>query len=190
MKDRIKNLLASGMKPVDVCSVVGCSPAYVSQLLKDEDFKKSVEDHMIAQQSEKTEEEHLDTKYQTVEQKLLISIEQGIADADFKEKLRALEVVAKRQNERSKIKMPAPALPHGGGTSVNLHITQIALPAHAHQNAPVVTLNEKNEIIAIDNKPLAPMSSTGVKGAFEKIMAIRKEQAIQVAAQNAALSEV
>lgn len=176
MKDRIKKLLATGMKPVDIASVVGCSPSYISQLLADEDFKKEVAALMVSSQEEKDEDQHLDTRYQNLEHKLVTSLEQDLPNADFKEKLRALEVVAKRQNERRIQKAPTIASP----THQSIHITNIGLPAHALMAPrPVVELNQKNEIISIDGQPLAPMSSTGVKNIFNQIQAA-KEAAVKV----------
>lgn len=167
MKERIKKLLASGMKGSEIASVVGCSPGYVSQLLSDPEFKASVEAEMVAAATENTEEEHLDRRYQTTEHRILNHIQDAIAGAELPALTRALEVIGKRQSERRREQLPAVASPTSG---VNIHITQIALPSHAVAlPAPIVSTNEKNEIIAIDSRPLAPMSSDGVKNIFAQI---------------------
>lgn len=172
MKERIKNLLAGGMKQVDVASVVGCTPAYVAQLLKDEEFKQEVQELAIANAQQATEEEHIDRRYVNLEHKVLTAIESEIGNAEFPHLLRALETVTKRQSERRREKMPAAQNP----SNVQIHVTNIALPLHALQApTPVVQVNQQNEIIAIDNKPLAPMSADGVKNIFAQ-MKERKEQ--------------
>lgn len=178
MKERIRNLLASGMKPADVASTVGCSPGYVSQLWKDEEFKKSVEALAVADAGEKSEEEHLDKRYQNLEHKIINNIESELGNAELPALTRALEVVAKRQNERRKEKLPVTPTTQ---QIANIHVTNISLPAHAlARPAPIVQVNEQNEIIAIDNKPLSPMSSDGVKNIFQQI---RERNAATKAAQ-------
>lgn len=188
MKDRIKNLLAQGVKAVDIATIVGCSPSYVSQLLNDASFKEEVQNIAIANAAEKSEDEHLDTRYQNLEHKLISNIETEMGNAEFPQLVRALEVIGKRNGEKARAKLPAPA---NNGTGVNIHITQIALPAHALQlPAPVIQLNEKNEIIAIDAKPLAPMSSDGVKNIFAQIKERKEQQLAAITAQNKAVVEI
>lgn len=173
MKDRIKRLLASGLKASEVASIVGCSPAYVSQLLKDEDFRKSVEELMLSSQEEQAEEVHIAKRYEKVEHKILNKMEEAIEGAELPQLTRALEVIGKRRDEAMRPKgitlMNPMGIGHVNG-NVNVHVTQIALPSHELKRlAPQVQKNESNEIIAINNKPLAPMSSTGVKNIFEQM---------------------
>jgi len=171
MKERIRNLLASGIKPAEISSIVGCSPSYISQLLKDEDFKKEVEALIIQNAQEKTEEEHLDTRYQNLEHKILTNIENSLPEAELPHLTRALEVIAKRQIERTKIKNPIPTAP-----LVNITVAQIALPQHVLEAPkPAIAVNEKNEIIAIDAKSLAPMSSEGVRNIFKQLQEKKNE---------------
>jgi hypothetical protein len=54
------------------------------------------------------EEVHLDIRYQNLEHKILNNIEQSLAGSELPQLTRALEVVAKRQIERSKVKNPVP----------------------------------------------------------------------------------
>lgn len=172
MKDRIKKLLIAGYKASDIASIVGCSPSYVSQLLHDGEFKAEVEAAMLAQQADDDEEVHLENRYQKIKHKILNNIEQSLPNAELPQLVRALEVVDKVEDNTKRRKLPAPVSPTNIGS---IHITQIALPAHALEAPkPVVTVNEKNEIIAIDARPLAPMSSDGVKNIFSQIMEKRK----------------
>lgn len=180
MKDRIRNLLASGMKPVDVASTVGCTPGYIAQLCKDEEFKKSVEALMIQEQAQNTEEEHLDKRYQNLEHKIINNIESELGNAELPQLVKALEVVGKRQSDRRKEKLPVPA----ASINTNIHITQIALPAHALQpQIPVIHTNDKNEIVAIGNKPLAPMSSDGVRNIFKQLRDNKDAEQKRIAAE-------
>lgn len=176
MKERIRRLLASGLKASEVASIVGCTPAYVSQLLKDTEFHKLVEADMLEAQEKNDEEVHLDTRYHNTEHRILTYIEKELPNAELPQLVRALEAVGKRQSERRKEKHPvAPAAVPG----VNIYVTQLALPAHAiAAPAPVVSVNEKNEIIAIDAKPLAPMSADGVKNIFQQMQVQKRVGAL------------
>lgn len=188
MKDRIKNLLAGGMKAVDVASTVGCTPAYISQLWANEEFRKEVEALATANAQEKTEDEHLDTRYVNLEHKLLTNIEKEADNAEFPQLVRALETIAKRSEARARAKVPAIA---ANNNTTNIHITQIALPAHAMQlPAPVVQTNELNEIVAIDNRPLAPMSSTGVKNIFAQMKERIAQKALEARQQSNIVAEI
>ena len=173
MKDRILKLLIAGYKSSDIAGIVGCSPAYVTQLIKDPEFYKAVEAGRIQNAQEEDEEKHLDNRYQRVKHKILNNIEESLVSAEFPQLVRALEVVDKIEDNAKRRKMPAPT---SGVINGNIHITNIQLPAHAlAAPAPAVLVNEKNEIIAIDNKPLAPMSSDGVKNIFKQIMEAKKK---------------
>lgn len=164
MRERIKNLLIGGMRASEIASVVGCSPSYVSQLVKDPEFRKAVEDGTMAAASERKEEEHLDIRYQNTEHKLITAMENTMVDASLGEITRALEVVARRREAKRAVAIPA-------SNGVTIHnVVSLMLPSHAVQNhSPVVSLNGNKEIIAIDAQPLAPMSSTGVKNLFEQL---------------------
>ena len=191
MKERIKNLLANGLKATEVATIVGCTPAYISQLWGDKEFRTSVEAIKIEQTKEKTEEDHLDTRYQNLEHKIINNIEGELGNAELPQLVRALEVVGKRQSERRKEKNPALANPTPAIGIGSIHITNIALPAHALMAPkPVVEVNEKNEIIAIDAKPLAPMSSDGVKNIFTQIKERKQQAAVLQQAQILAMQEI
>lgn len=177
MKDRIKALLIGGLKASEVASVVGCTPAYISQLLAEEDFKKEVEAGRILEAKEKTEEQHIEQRYQNLEHKLISAISEDLPNAEFGQKLRALDTVGRRLDERRKIRLPmVNPLPHAP-SSTTYAIINIGLPAHAIPTpAPIVEMNEQREIVAIDNQALAPLSSTGVKSIFEQMLERKKLQ--------------
>lgn len=163
MKTRIMKYLADGVKPVDISTIVGCTPAYVSQLLKDEDFKAELEEYMQTHSSAPdAEDTRLTTRYVNIEHKLLSAMEGAMADAKLGEITRALEVVAKRQIDVKTLNKPV--VPTTQVTMVSL-----TLPASSKIAAPKVIMNEAQEVIAIGNNVLAPMSSEGVKSMFQQI---------------------
>lgn len=174
MKDRILKLLIAGYKQSDICGIVGCTPAYVSQLMADEEFREKVKAGLVEAAAENDEEVHLENRYQKLKHKILNNIEDSLPNAELPQLVRALEVVDKVEDNVKRRKMPAPST--GNVINGNVHITQIAMPAHALAlPAPVVQVNELNEIVAIDNRPLAPMSSEGVKNIFNQIAANRAQ---------------
>lgn len=184
MKDRIKKLLANGLKASEVAAIVGCSPSYIAQLLKDENFKKEVEILLMENQTANSENEHFAKRYERVEHKILNRMEDALETAELPQLTRALEVIGKRRDEALRPSHLVPANPLGVGqinNQTNIHITQIALPAHAVPKAiPTIQRNEQNEIIAINNKALAPMSSAGVKNIFNQMNPAPKDNSLLV----------
>lgn len=179
MKDRILKLLINGLSSSEVASVVGCSQSYVVQLLKDEDFKLKVQQGKLAEQTEKSEEEHIDTRYQTLEHKILNSISDGLDEATLGEKVRALETIHKRAETKHRLKNPAPQNP-----ALQVNVISLQLPNHAVARvSPVIEMNTQAEIVAIDNQPLAPMSADGVKNLFAQITAAKAPAVPTTAAQ-------
>lgn len=172
MRERIMKLLIGGLKASEIISIVGCTPAYISQLLSDPDFRQEVEAGMMLAATEKKEEDHIDTRYQNTEHKLLTAMEASLVsgEASLGEISRALEVVGKRREAKRIALQPASNV-----SPTQINIISLTLPTHAIPNhRPVVELNNQQEIIAIDAKPLAPMSSNGVKNLFEKMAAAKQ----------------
>jgi hypothetical protein len=176
LRDRIKNLIISGLKPSEITSIVGCSPSYISQLLADSEFKAAVQEGIIANAEKNTEAEHLDNRYETIEHRLLSSIEDKIPEASMGEVVKALETINKRKDDQYKRKNPVTP-----GPAIQLNVVSLALPAQALRtiSQPTVQLNGQNEIVAIEGRHLAPMSSDGVKNLFAQI----KEQEQKVIAE-------
>jgi len=155
--------LADGVKPKDISTIVGCTPAYVSQLLADEDFKASLVE-LIATSSAApdAEDNKLTTKYVTMEHKLLGAMEAAMGDAKLGEITRALEVIAKRQTDVRAINKPVPA-------ATNVQIISLTLPASSQFAQPKVIMNAAQEVVAIGQDALAPMSSEGVRSMFQQL---------------------
>ena len=161
MKERIKEYLADGIKPAQVCTLVGCSSAYISQLLSNADFKAEVEAAML--HNTKPQDEILSSRYTSVEASILSAMQSQVDGADLPQLSKALDSITRAQESKAKIRNPALA----GGAIVQ-QVVQINLPMHALP-APQAQLNDKGEVIAIDNKLLAPMSANGVKNLFNQI---------------------
>jgi len=162
MKDKILNYLANGLTASQVATLVGCSPAYISQLLSDPEFKASLKARIL--DNPVTPDDKLDDKYTAAEHSLISAVVEAIPGAELPAISRALETVAKIRHDRYMRKNPALMKP-----TVNMQFVQLTMPTHILQHAPVISMNEKSEIIAIDNQPMAPLSSDGVRNLFEAI---------------------
>lgn len=163
MKERILAYLIDGIKASQISSIVGCSPSYISQLLADENFKKAVEEGR--KENNKPADEILETKYESLEHTVVNRIQEELSGAELPALTRALDSIVRARDARHLRKHPQE---RAAGVQVN--VVSLTLPAHAMASrAPSVVLNEQREIVAIDNKPLAPMSSEGVKGLFAAI---------------------
>lgn len=160
MKDRIKAYLANGLKPSEIATILGVSPAYISQLLKDPDFKASVEAAMLDNAA--PADERLDVKYESLEHTILSQMQSQVVGAELPHLTRALEAVTKARELKSKAKNPATP------TTLVQQVVNISVPAHVLQ-VPQLQLNEKSEVIAIDDRPMASMTSDGVKNLFKSI---------------------
>lgn len=171
MKDRILSYLGQGLKPADVASIVGCSPSYISQLLTDPDFKAQALALRTDATRETSEDKILTNKYLAIEHKLLAAMEGQMAFAELPAITRALEVVANRQEKRM-ARIHAPTIAQQA-TQVVVNLT---LPSHA---VPEYQINAQREVVAIDSKPIAPLSAVGVVNLFNQ----------HKAAQQAALTQ-
>lgn len=172
MKQRIKDYLADGIKPSVIASIVGCSPSYISQLLKDEDFMRDVREAVAT--NTKPPDEKLESKYEGLEHEIISQIHSQIGAADLKDLSRTLEVVVKARDIRYNRKNPSLPTP-----TIGVQVVNVTLPSHLLSYNPVVELNAQNEIIAIDDKRLAPMSAESVKNLFK----VRKQAQGLITAQ-------
>jgi len=165
-KERAATYLGNGVKPGEVARIMGCSPGYLSQLINgDEEFQLLVKKHQTALDGdEAAEEKSIHLKYVGLEHRLIDAIGDSIANAELRDQIVALKVVADRQDKVATRKMPRTEPGGGNGMSVTV---QLMLPQHAIPQQPVVVLNSKSEVVSIDDKPMAPMSSDGVAKMFK-----------------------
>jgi hypothetical protein len=163
LKDRIAYYLASGLKPADVAEITGASAGYVSQLLKDEAFKDSVQNKMVDEPV--PEQDALTAKYSSLEHRIVNEMHSAVVGAELPHLTRALEAVARSTDMREKRKNPL-LQPQ---TLQNIQVISVTLPQHALAAPQPLTLNEQSEVIAIGDKALAPMSSSGVRALFSAL---------------------
>lgn len=161
MKDRIQAYMGDGLTAAQTATILGCSPAYISQLLKNEDFKAAVNARLASNQ--KPAEELLDTRYESLEHSIVKEMSVAVVGAELPHLTRALEAVSKARDLKQKQKHPM----HGLASQV-VNIVSLSLPQHALAS-PVIEVSAKGEVLAIDNQVLAPMSSKGVEAMFTKI---------------------
>ena len=72
--ERITTLLASGLKPSNVASIVGCSPARISQLSADPHFQNLLAAKVAEAEESDVEEKTITAKYIAAEHILLNQI--------------------------------------------------------------------------------------------------------------------
>lgn len=177
-KERAASYLASGCSVGQVASIMGCSPGYIVQLQREDDFKLLVEKARAQNDgSLEAEQESIQSKYTGLEHQLIKAMADALPNAELPAITRALEVVATRQEKAAVRRLPA-GHPANGRTGNGVQVTvQLMLPGHAIPAQPVIEYNAKNEVVAIDNKPMAPMSSSGVERMFkERKLAIVQEK--------------
>jgi len=161
MEEKILNYLANGLAASQVATLVGCSPGYISQLMNREDFKLNLKRRLIDNPA--TVDEKLEDKYSAVEHALVNAVQDAIPGAELPAISRALETVAKIRHNRYLQKHPSLLQ-----NSVQVNVVQLTMPNFIRQ-APAVQLNEKAEIIAINNEPMASLSADGVRNLFEAV---------------------
>lgn len=186
-KERAASYLASGCSQGQVASIMGCSPGYIVSLLKEEGFQKLVEQKKGENDgSEEKEVESIQQKYTGLEHQLIKAMGDALANAELPAITRALEVVATRQEKAAIRRLPA-GHPANGQRVGNTVVVQLMLPGHAIPQQPVVEYNNKNEVVAIDGKSMAPMGSNAVEKLFKSR---RAEEAVVKLTEKKSLEEV
>ena len=161
--ERIASLLAQDLKPSQVASIVGVTPARISQLLKESiPLQEMLAVKQAEQDKEDIEEVALGAKYHAAEHALLDQVLSMAPMAELRDVTQALRVVAERQDKVKARKNPLP-VQNTNGTVYNT-IVQLSIPTHA---LPEVILNKEREVIAVDNNNLAPMTSEAVTNLFQ-----------------------
>lgn len=163
-QETIARYLAQGLKPSQVASLVGVTPAYISQLAKQPDFMSEVETRREAQTGAESEtEERINSKYLALEDKLLDKINEAAEFAESRDLSRFLEVVTNRHDKRLARQRPA--------QTQTVNVVAISLPAHAAPAPLAYQLNDQSQITAIGNRLMAPLSAEGVRNLFTQMAA-------------------
>ncbi len=170
-QEAIAKYLAQGLKPSQVASLAGVTPAYISQLAKAEEFQQEIEARRAAQEGIPSEvEERIDNKYLALEDRLLDKISEAAEFAEGRDLSRFLEVVTNRHDKRIARQRPAQ------GQTIN--VVAISLPAHAAPEPLNYQLNEQSQITAIGNRLMAPLSAEGVRSLFGQMGQMPQPSAI------------
>lgn len=178
--DRITTLLASGIKPAQVASIVGISPARISQLAKENiEFQNLLASKEAEAREKDIEEIALSGKYHAAEHALLDQVLAMAPVAELRDVTAALRVVAERQDKahirKNPIQQSQPTLQQ---------VIQISIPVHA---LPEVSLTKEREIIAINERSLAPLTSEGVTTLFSNMKKEKENDAANILIESEAL---
>ena len=174
--ERIATLLASGLTAAQVATIVGVSPARISQIQKEPDFAEIFTAKQIEVQKKDIEEVSLTAKYTSAEHLLIDQMMQMAPVSELRDVTAALRVVAERQEKaKSRMNPVIQAAP-----TIN-NIVQLTLPAHA---VPEIAFNQEKEVTAIGNRDLAPLSSTGVLSLFGRLTSTDAIDAIDAISDN------
>ena len=174
--DRITTLLASGLKPSNVASIVGCSPARISQLSADPHFQDLLAAKVAEAEESDVEEKTITAKYIAAEHILLNQIIDMAPVSELRDVTAALRVVAERQ-EKAKTRLN----PVQGTTIINQTV-QIAVPSHT---LPEISLTKELEVISVNTLNLAPLTSEGVTNLFKNLKADKEAIEMQKIEENA-----
>ena len=174
--ERITTLLASGLKPSNVASIVGCSPARISQLSQDQHFQDLLAAKVAEAEESDVEEKTITAKYIAAEHILLNQIIDMAPVSELRDVTAALRVVAERQ-EKAKTRLN----PVQGTTIINQTV-QIAVPSHT---LPEISLTKELEVISVNTLNLAPLTSEGVTNLFKNLKADKEAIEIQKIEENA-----
>lgn len=168
-QEAIAKYLAQGLKPSQVASLAGVTPAYISQLAKQPDFIAEVETRREAHSGLPSEvEERIDNKYLALEDRLLDKISEAAEFAESRDLSRMLEVVTNRHDKRIARQRPAQAQ--------TVNVVAISLPAHIAPEPLNYQLNDQSQITAIGNRLMAPLSAEGVRNLFQQMATPRADQ--------------
>lgn len=159
--DRIATLKAAGLPSASIATIIGVSPSRIAQIEKQEDFLEIFSAKQAEAAAKDIEEISLSAKYTAAEHTLIDQMMQMAPVSELRDVTAALRVVAERQ-EKAKSRMN-PILQQA---PVLNNIIAIQLPAHA---LPEMILNSEKEVIAIGERNLTPLSSSGVLSLFSKL---------------------
>ena len=174
--ERITTLLASGLKPSNVASIVGCSPARISQLSADPHFQDLLSAKVAEAEESDVEEKTITAKYIAAEHILLNQIIDMAPVSELRDVTAALRVVAERQ-EKAKTRLN----PVQWTTIINQTV-QIAVPSHT---LPEISLTKELEVISVNTLNLAPLTSEGVTNLFKNLKADKEAIEMQKIEENA-----
>lgn len=162
---RLIELLAQGVSPSQVMTITGASSEYMKLLLASPEFVAEVDAKKKGYYREADEQEIVGNKYLALEHKILRQIEGQLGNAEFKDALRALEVVSSRQVKMNAMNARSGAPVAQIRNTVN-NIT-LQLPSHT---IPEYVLNNKQEVISVGSVGMSPMPGAQVRELFANML--------------------
>ena len=166
--ERIATLLASGLPPAQVATIVGLSAGRISQIMKEESFIPILASKQAEVQAADIEEISLSAKYTAAEHGIIDQMMAMIPHAELRDLTGALRVVAERQ-EKAKVRLN----PIQGSAPVIHTTVQLALPTYV---MPAIQYNQEKEVISVGNRDLAPMSSNAVTSLFKGMSEVKHDE--------------
>ena len=169
-KQRIAQLLASGIKAEDVKLIVGVSEGYMTRLKEDQEFKHlltayAVPDSEEAQQlpeagltSQATEADRLADRYAVLESRVVNNLIDKVALADTNELTRLLAAIQKSRPTQA----PAPTVVANGNVQINL-----TLPHHA-LGRDAIQLSSDNQVVAVQGQNLTALDMEATSSLIEQ----------------------
>lgn len=163
-RTRIAHLLAQGFKAKQVAHIVGCTPAYISQLAQDTEWSAQLAALRVdcLDSDDAATQERTDNKYLAAEHALLDRLMDAAPMMEPNELSRALSVVAQRQVSRDRssqsLKLPAAQQIN------NIQVVQLSIPQHS---LPQSHINADGQITSINSIPMVPLHSDSVKALFK-----------------------
>lgn len=170
--ERVATLLANGLKPSNVASIIGCSPGRIAQICKEESFQLILRAKSAEAEKSNDEEELLGSKYHAAEHILLNQIIEMAPVSELRDVTAALRVVAERQ-DKAKTRLN----PVQSGTIIN-QVISITVPKHT---LPEIHLTEALEVTSVNTLNLAPLTSEGVTNLFK---GMRQEKLVREENEN------
>lgn len=159
-KERIAQLLANGVPASEIGHIVGTNVAYLNALQQDAEFKDFVLFYTENQEESKdVEDERLDDKYVSLENKLVRTLSAEAGLMDHATAVRLLSTVADRNDKRRAGLHQASD--SSGVTHVIINVSARALERPAFQ------LSAEKEVVSIAGRDIAPMSMEGVSALIE-----------------------
>lgn len=170
--DRIATFLSNGLKPSQVATMVGCSPARITQIMGEEKFKLLLAEKQAAQTEADVEEASISAKYLAAEHALVNQVLELAPASELRDVTAALRVISERQ-EKMKSRM-SPVSQGGNNTQV---FVSVSLPAHAIP-APAIEMTNAREVTSIGTQTLAPLSSSAVTNLFSSMSGGKQNEPI------------
>lgn len=155
MRDQILKLLGNGLSPTLVATTVGCTPAYISQLMQEDEFALEVAKRRCANFEQAADR---DAKYDKLEDALLSKLEDILhlmmKPRDILDALTRINAAKRRGT------VAVPNADDVKTTIINLHLPSIALQAFQ--------LNGQSEVVQVGERELVNMPAGALMKSLEE----------------------